>query len=177
MRNLSSKQILRIATEELWDMIKELGLLAEEIAFTPYGKLRVLTIPRQTYYYRLRKFVKLGLVKKDRKKYPSTYILTEKAKTIRKSTVKKVLRKDGLSTVVLFDVPEEKHKARDSFRRFLVRNGYTQFQKSAFISPFKISNDVADLIKELKLMNDVKVFSGRLEHVQNIARSSTTLDK
>jgi DNA-binding transcriptional regulator PaaX len=43
---------------------------------------------------------------------------------------------DGFWRTVIFDVPESKRGARNTFRGFLKRKGFVQLQKSVFVSPF-----------------------------------------
>jgi len=160
---MDKKEVLNRMTEELFAMAEDLGLLLTDIAFTPYGKLRMHRIPRTTYYFRLKKFEKHGLIKKVKREYGASYILTQKAKDLRVAPRVKISRSDGLSTIVMFDIPEEKHKARDNFRRFLLKNGYTQVQKSVFISPFKIFDEMMVFIRELGIVDNVTFISGMID--------------
>src|SRR3989344_5444271 len=143
----NERELLFKIAEELFYMAKGLGEAAGEMIITPYGALPMRAMTRDKYYYNLKKFRKHGLVKKNIKN--GNYVLTDKAKALRSRPSKKLDRQDGMSTVVLFDIPEEKKLARENFRRYLVRNGYTQIQKSAFISPYKISDELLEYIKEL----------------------------
>jgi CRISPR-associated endonuclease Cas2 len=160
------KKLILLAAEDLFELAKNVGELLEEIIFTPYGKLRIGGVPRTTYYHKLERYERHGLVKKVRKKYGNHYILTEKAKQLRKNPRIKINRTDDLSTIIMFDIPEEKHKARDTFRRFLLKNGYTHLQKSVFISPFKIFGELKDLAKELKIDRDITVISGKVDQTK-----------
>ena len=92
------------------------------------------------------------------------FIITSKAKYLRAKAVTKKPRTDGLGSLVIFDIPEEKRKARDTLRRFLTRNGYTQIRESCFLSPFQISQDLQDLIEELKLQKDISFFATKSEY-------------
>ena len=160
---MSKKEYSYKIAEELFDMAKTLGLVLSEIAFTPYGQLRIRKVPRTTYYRRLEKFEKNGLVTRVRKPYGTDYILTDKAKKLRQMPAVKTDRADGFSTIIIFDVPEEKHRARDNFRRYLIRNGYTQIQKSVFISPFKIFDELKEFAKELKIEANILIIAGKIE--------------
>lgn len=161
---MRTKAIFTKIATELFDLAKDMGQLVSDIVFTPYGKLSIhnMHMSRATYYRKLKKFEQNGLIKKMRKPVGVVYILTEKAKQLRKRPTVKILRTDGFSSVVLFDIPEDKHKARDTVRRFLIRNGYTQIQKSVFISPFKVSQDFKNLVNELDLKPNVKLLEARL---------------
>ncbi|MBI4049222.1 MAG: CRISPR-associated endonuclease Cas2 [Candidatus Doudnabacteria bacterium] len=161
--NVKSRELISKIARELFDLAKDLALFAEEFAFTPYGQLRYHKIPRTTYYRKLEKFEKHGLVKKIRRKYGNDYVLTEQAKRLRKNPSRKIARTDGLSTVVIFDIHEDKHKARDNFRRYLIKNGYTQIQKSVFISPFKIFTELKEFAEELGTTQNITFLSGRID--------------
>src|SRR3989338_4849327 len=130
MDNTSARITKRIF-EEFVEFAKSIGEFAETVAFTPYGHLSIhsMRVPKTTYYYKLRKFEKAGLIKKDRKKYANNFLLTSKGKFLvnKKSVIKP--RNDGFSTIVIFDIPEERGRERTIFRRYLLRNGYTQLQK------------------------------------------------
>lgn len=161
--SMNKKEVLNRMIEELFAMAEDLGQLLTDIAFTPYGKLRMHMIPRTTYYFRLKKFEKNGLIKKVKREYGASYILTQKAKDLRRKPRVKISRSDGLSTIVMFDIPEEKHKARDNFRRYLLKNGYMQVQKSVFISPFQVFNEMVELIRELGIIDNVNFISGKID--------------
>lgn len=76
----------------------------------------------------------------------------------------KTVRTDGLSTIVIFDIPEEKKRARDFLRRFLKENGFTQLQKSVFIGRFKLFNDFRQILAELNINANVSILEGRVLH-------------
>ncbi|MEO8065851.1 MAG: CRISPR-associated endonuclease Cas2 [Candidatus Doudnabacteria bacterium] len=161
---MNKNEALRRAAEELFAMAKDLGQFAGEIIFTPYGKLRINRIPRSSYIFQLKKFEKAGLIKKDRKKYGANYVLTDEAKRLRARPLQKARRSDELSSIIIFDIPEEKHKARDNFRRYLIKNGYTQLQKSVFISPFEIFDELKEFIDELGIKEHITFLSGRVNY-------------
>ena len=146
---------------ELLEIIQVKG---EEIIFKSYVEMG-LAPNRMAYYRKLKRFEDHGLIKRIQTRPKRVFVITKKAKLLRHKAIIKELRKDGFSTLVTFDVPEEKHNTRDTLRRYLVRNGYTQIQKSTFISPFKISSDLKDLVEELKLDHNVKVFICRIDYV------------
>lgn len=159
----NKQEILHKIAEELFFMAKGLGQAMTDIAFTSYGKLRIRKMPERTYYYNLKKFEKNGLIKKVRKQYGPVYVLTDKARHLRKRPSQKPNRTDELSTIVMFDIPEEKRKTRDSLRRYLLKNGYTQIQKSVFISPFKIFGELTEFIRELDIERHVTFISGKID--------------
>ena len=156
-------EILNKVVIELIEFAKDLGRVMSGIAFTPYGQLRLVEYPRSQYYYKISKFQKHGLIKKVRKGQQSNYVLTPKAKQLALAPTTKHDRSDGLSTIVIFDISEDKHNARNMLRRYLIRNGYTQIQKSVFISPFKVSDDMQRFIKEIDVEGCVSFISGKID--------------
>ena len=56
--------------------------------------------------------------------------------------LKKPKKWDGLWRMVVFDVPEEKKRARDSFRRYLNNLGFHSLNQSVFVHPFPCFNEV-----------------------------------
>jgi len=161
---MSSKRAASRALWELFEFIKNWGG-EDRIVFKPYSQMGLGTIPRATYNKRLKKFEKQGLIQKIQNPNGAHFIITKKAKFLRRKAITKIPRNDGNSTLVLFDIPEQKHNARDTLRRSLIRNGYIQMQKSSFLSPFQISEDLKDLIKELKLEKNVTIFSARVDQI------------
>ncbi len=148
---------------ELIDFAKEVGQVIDDIAFTPYGRLRIHNIPRSTYYDRIEKFKKSGLIKKPKKPNGSAYVLTKKAKNLSRKAAQKINRADGLSSIVIFDIPESKQSARKALRRYLQKNGYTMIQKSVFIGPFKIFKELIGFVEELGIEGNVSYISGKID--------------
>lgn len=62
--------------------------------------------------------------------------------------IKKQQKWDGLWRVVLFDIPEEKKKARDALALRLKHIGMLPLQKSVFVSPYPCQDEV-DFVIEL----------------------------
>ena len=118
-------------------------------------------MPRTTYHYRLKKFRKQGLLRQNKK---GLYRLTTKAISKIKDfkNKKSPLKKPGdLWTVIIFDIPENYHDKRNTLRRYLIRNNYTQVQKSVLISKFEISKEIITLTKNLKISQYVTFFEGK----------------
>jgi DNA-binding transcriptional regulator PaaX len=160
-RNKLAKRVL----EEFIQIGKDLAWFTDNASIGPYGQIRWAKIPKTSYYRKLRKFEKTGLIRKIQKKNTNTirFELTAKAKWLRKQPSQKAVRSDGLSTIVTFDIAEEKHKARDNFRRYLLKNGYTQVQKSIFISPFGVFKEMKELAKELEIVSNISIIAGKLQ--------------
>lgn len=149
-------------TLELLAIIEDLGEGLNEFITTPYGKLRINSIPRSTYYNALHRLEHKKLVVKHKIGRRNKYQLTEKGRAILKGPLKRNKRIDGNATIIIFDVPEEKSKERSTLRRYLKKEGYIMLQKSVFISPFEISDDLKELIVELKIRPYVSAIFGKV---------------
>lgn len=147
---------------EFIDFIKDLGEALNEFLTTPYGQLRLTNIPQATYYRKVKKFKKAGLIKRS----PNSPIeLTNKAKLLLKQPAKKQLRNDGYSTIIIFDIPNDKNRERTIFRRYLLRNRYIQLQESVLISPDELTQETKELINELKIKTFVCIISGKINYL------------
>jgi CRISPR-associated endonuclease Cas2 len=71
---------------------------------------------------------------------------------------KKKKRKDGKFLMVIFDIPERKRKLRDLFRKNLQALGFKFYQKSIWISPFDVFNQLEAIIRSFNLEKYVKIF-------------------
>lgn len=156
------KKVLSKVGWEVLDLVKTLGEISATIVETPYGNLRLR--PRVTYYKTLKNLESHGFVKKIRRNYVNYYSLTTTGRELLHKKINKVRRSDGLSTIVIFDIPEDKSKQRTLFRRYLQQNDFILLQKSVFISPNQIQPELKEVIKELKLDNFVTVIDGRIRH-------------
>ena len=65
---------------------------------------------------------------------------------------------DGLWRVVIYDVPEEKRSERDFLRWRLKELGFRLWQKSTWITPFNVSEELYKLLKEKKMTGRISVF-------------------
>jgi len=159
------KEILRKILDEFQKFISGLGHLAFDMAVPAYSQLRIDGFSRRRYYYYLNKFEKNGLLKKVQKNKRIVYVISDRAVKLGKKPSQKILRSDKLSSIIMFDIPESKRNARDSFRRYLLRNGYTQIQKSVFISPFKVFPELNELIAEMDVRKYITVVSGKIDRL------------
>jgi len=153
--------------EELLLLIKDVGELIDTIVFTPYGHLSIssMNVPRATYYSALRGLEKRGFIQKKKKGRKNVYTLTPAGiKKVNTKYEDLIRRDDGLSTVVLFDVPEEKSRHRTILRRYLIRNGYVLLQESVFISPYKITVELRDLLQQLGIRSYVTILSAKIDY-------------
>jgi DNA-binding transcriptional regulator PaaX len=158
---MSSRRAAALAMWELFAITDKTGE-GDRFVFRSYGQMSWTNISRSGYKKRLVRFEKYGLLKKTKTSQGHVFEITAKAKFLRHKAVSKQSRTDGFSTLIIFDIPEDKHNARDTLRRYLIRSGYTQIRESCFLSPFQISQDMKDLIAELKLQSNVSVFSAKM---------------
>jgi CRISPR/Cas system-associated endoribonuclease Cas2 len=149
----------RVAEEILW-LIQDLGELTWRIAITPYGKLRLHDIPRSTYDRHLRNLARDNYIKVQNIESVRRWSLSRKGLNYLKSFK---LRQDGLSTIIMFDIPQNLSVYRTKLRRFLKNHNYKQLQKSVFISEYALSNEIRDRINELNLRQYIKVIAGKIE--------------
>jgi DNA-binding transcriptional regulator PaaX len=147
------------ATRALWDLLKI--FLDGNDKIRKYSEIKPNSISRSTYNRKLNKLQQYGLVH-EFKYGTQAFVITQKAKILRSKAVTKKNRTDGFATLIIFDIPQKKRNARDTLRRYLIRSGYTQIRESCFLSPFEISRDLKDLIIELKLKQDVSIFSAKM---------------
>jgi DNA-binding transcriptional regulator PaaX len=67
-------------------------------------------------------------------------------------------RWDGRWRLVAFDIEEKRKKTRDSFRTYLKQCGFKPMQKSLWISPYDVSEEVEELIDLLDIESNVDYF-------------------
>lgn len=111
---------------------------------TPYYKgMRVnafgLPIPKEDYHTRIKK--------KDRKRnfYHAAFL----------SPFKKDSPKN---LIVMYDIPEQKKKERDWFRRQLKNFDYTMIQRSVWVGPSPLPQDFLDYVTMIGLRKQFKTF-------------------
>lgn len=69
------------------------------------------------------------------------------------------IRWDGRWRVALFDVPESKRPIRDYVRGVLVRLGFRQFQRSMWMSPYKLPPFLLKLLSDPQLRKYTRVLT------------------
>lgn len=108
--------------------------------------------------YRLQKN---GYLRKLKVKDKTAIMLTpkgmEKIFTIKIKSIKKETRKDKKWQMVLFDIPEDKRKNRDLFRKGLQYLGHKRLQKSIWVCPYDVLEKTKHLIKRYNLKEHVEL--------------------
>ena len=156
----------RITDEVLW----VLNDMAQLVPYPIEGKYQHTQRLRHYDRYKVSRALwdlsNRGLVKKVSRTGKTYYQITNlgrlrslKYEYLRKP---KTAKTNGLSTLIIFDIPEEKKKARGFLRRFLVQNGFLMLQKSVFMGRWEVDPQFRDLLKELKIDLNVSVIEGRV---------------
>ena len=60
--------------------------------------------------------------------------------------------------IVMYDIPHEKKKERDWFRRHLKKFDYIMIQKSVWVGPSPLPKDFLSYVKSIGLENQLKTF-------------------
>lgn len=106
-----------------------------------------------------------GLIKVKEIKEKKALLLTplgkEKVLKLRKKYSLRFLkkkRKDGKLIMAAFDISEKKKGIRNYFRGKLIEFGFQQYQKSIWISPYDVLEELKEIIKNLEIEENVKIF-------------------
>ena len=68
-------------------------------------------------------------------------------------------KKDAIKNlIVMYDIPHDKKKERDWFRRHLIKFGYQMIQKSVWVGPSPLPKDFTKYVKEIGLIDKLKTF-------------------
>jgi DNA-binding transcriptional regulator PaaX len=77
------------------------------------------------------------------------YLTTKGKKAVTELLIKAKIKKqkwDGQWRLLIFDVPEKSRRFRDNLRQTLLNLGFTKLQKSVWITPYNIIEDLYDII-------------------------------
>ncbi len=130
----------------------------ENPVFRKYRKERgVKEFAKLVYYAKRKNYIKVKNLEGKK-----AIILTKEglSKALKASFIVtgKKKRKDGKWTMLIFDVPEKHRKSRDLLRSVLHNLGYKIFQKSAWITPYDVSEKTEQLLQYYSLDEFVKIF-------------------
>lgn len=149
-----------------------LDLLSDETLFCPrrliYSSFG--SAPPSSVDRRLRELAKRGVLKFEDKD-------EEKGIALDQSFVKRLEKEDfgisktklnpnrsdwdGLWRLVIFDIPEENKKLRDTFRNKLKSLGFVMFQKSVWVTPFDVTSKVVEFLEETRIKGPVEVLEAK----------------
>ena len=155
-----TKKVLSKTGQALLEVLGAFGDAAKAVNSVPYKRMR--TKSDTSYYRGLRELKDNKLVLKRKRYKKIIYVLTEKGSRLLRKKHLPTKRHDGFSTIIIFDIPEEKSRQRTIFRRYLLRYGYTSLQTSVFISSYEISQEIKDLVQELNIAGYVNSFDGKM---------------
>lgn len=154
------KELTKNILSETLETLKDLGEFLPRLGETPYmhGQRLCRRTPSYSTLYRLEK---KGLAVKRRVGKNVSYRISKEGRKIIQKIDLPQKRLDGLSTVIMFDVPEIMHGQRNSLRRSLLKSGYTMLQRSVFISPNWPSRRLLALVSELKIREFVTILDAK----------------
>lgn len=111
-------------------------------------------IDRYALHRTIKRLYKSGLIEtRDNPDGSTTIVLSKSGKEVAltyqidEMEIHKMPRWDGKWRIIIFDVPENRKRARDALSRKLKQLGFYQFQKSVFVHPFECQNEI-DFIRE-----------------------------
>jgi len=141
--------------EEILILINEGGLsyLSGPCPFFRIGA----TYNPSTFYKTIHRLEREGLVKKSKEDRKIHLLLTAQGKRYikkhRAATRNSPRIWDKKWRLVIFDIPEEKRKLRDLFRRYLATLGFGKVQRSIWISPHDFSEIIQRYARKSGLSN------------------------
>ena len=104
-----------------------------------------------------------GLVaRRGKKRGEYTWILTKRgAAKLQTESMITMPQPDGISRLVIFDIPERERRKRDVVRAELTACDFRQLQKSVWIGETPLPEDFISLIDDLGLKGKLHIFSIR----------------
>ena len=153
----------------LFELSKDLA----NVVVDPYGSYNIYSGIKPKYYYDYHKLDKKqvyqavnnlkrqDLIRSYNKEGQTIYELTEAGK--REGEKQLILQRlqskkiDGKWRVVIFDIPEEKHRLRDNFRNLLKELEFKMLQASVWASPYDIFDELEILVPDIKQHSWIKL--------------------
>ena len=84
---------------------------------------------------------------------------TERQRKFYNTSFLSPFKKDSPKTLlVMYDIPSDKKKERDWFRRHLKKFNYIMIQKSVWVGPSPLPKEFMDYVKEIGLKENLKTF-------------------
>ena len=145
--------------ELLW-ALNDLGELTTAMVT---HRLSIHRLGYPTYYATVRRLEQQHLVKKKKHGKMIRISITAQGRALLKKRSTGKRRADGSSTIIIFDIPEDKRRSREALRRYLIRHGYTLLQESVLISPTYVTRELKELLVELGIMPNVTIISGKID--------------
>lgn len=103
-----------------------------------------------------------GLVDRRRYKGKDAWVLTKRGIVrLKDDVIADVPASDGISRLVIFDIPERERKKRDAVRAELIGCNFKRLQKSVWIGDNPLPEDFIAFVDELRLKGKLHIFSIR----------------
>lgn len=128
------------------------------------GLERSRNITRQTVSTILWRLKRQGLVERIGAKKTARWQLTSEGKEHlqeKASGIEKVYESDGITRLVIFDIPEKERRKRDMVRAELIACDFRQFQKSVWIGEHPLPECFITLLDDFQLAGKIHIFSVR----------------
>ena len=115
-----------------------------------------MTTGRKYFYYKGMKVNAFGLpILNDLRRIPKE----KRIRSFYNISFESFLQKDSpKNLIVMYDIPHEKKKERDWFRRHLIKFGYNMIQKSVWVGPSPLPKDFVKYVKDIELAVQMKTF-------------------
>lgn len=122
-------------------------------AFENYKKESV----RNNFYY----LNKNGYLEKSN----GNFIINKKGKDFLEKNTKRqlknfepIINNSPKNLLLLYDIPENKKKERNWFRRTLIKFGFVMIQRSVWVGPSPLPKEFLDYVKSIGLKDSIKTF-------------------
>lgn len=165
---LGNKERILLTLAFLGDVFEEMRLVGGLVP-TTYKNVYGWVPPRHkrhNFYQSVSRLVRTGEIRKTVKRGEVFLTLTNKGlKTLtRKFPLSKFAKKrwDGTWTIVTSDIKETERKKRNFLRRNLISWTFGKLQRSVYITPHPIAEDIAEWLKTHHLDKVAKVFRSKL---------------
>ena len=156
--------------------IGELGMVTLDSFFPPnYSYTRISrklfgldshpAVSPQTLSSLLSRLQRQGLITRQGKRRSSSWVLTKKGKyqvqKIGSLRIREMPEPDGVTRLVIFDIPERERRKRDVLRAELIGCNFQGLQRSVWIGHRPLPEDFIEFLDSLNLKNKVHIFSVR----------------
>lgn len=124
-------------------------------------------ISRRTFSALLSRLTSQGLVERSGTHRSGQWSITPqgKARLVQQDAISRIVlpQEDGIGRLVIFDIPEQERKKRDSIRAELISACFTQLQKSVWIGYRPLPKDFLIFLDDLNVREHVHIFSVKSE--------------
>ena len=132
-----------------------------------YGTKGARTIEREKEIRlikrRIRKLKEKNLIKINKIGKDYSVSLTDKGKmeSLRLKIIQAPMLKDDRVCMVIFDIPEQEERSRQTTRRLLKNSGFIPIQKSVWISPFDAGEALVNFFKTKNTKNWIRIYNAQ----------------